>query len=98
MPDSVPQDVGSWLAKIAVEDAPVWNGDLGKQLQQVLKGKLFDRVWWKLAQRVEAMKTLMLRGSADDGEQLAELRRVQSEVRGIIAVLEIVWETAYEGE
>ncbi len=96
MPDSVPEDVGVWLGKLAAEPKPEWDEEFAKQLQQVLKGKLLRLVWWKLAQRVEAMKAQMLKGEDDDAKQLAELRRLQSEIRGIIVVLELIWETAYE--
>lgn len=96
MPDSVPEDVGVWLAAIAAEGEPEWNEDLAKQLKQVLKGALLRKVFWKLAQRVEAMKATMLRPIDDDGQQLVEIRRLQSELRGITAVMELIWETAYE--
>lgn len=96
MPDSVPEDVGVWLSKLAAESSPEWDAEFSKQLQQVLKGKLLRMVWWKLAQRVEAMKLQMIKGEEDDAKQLQEIRRLQNEIRGIIVVLELIWETAYE--
>lgn len=96
MPDSVPEDIGAWLAKLAAESEPQWGEQDAKQLQQVLKGKLLRKVFWKLAQRTEAMKLQAMREEGDDAKQLAELRRLQSETRGIAAVLELMWETAYE--
>ncbi len=96
MPDSVPEDVGVWLSKLAAEPSPEWDAEFSKQLQQVLKGKLLRMVWWKLAQRVEAMKLQMIKGEEDDAKQLQEVRRLQNEIRGIVVVLELIWETAYE--
>lgn len=96
MPDSVPEDVGVWLSKLAAEPSPEWDEEFSKQLQQVLKGKLLRMVWWKLAQRVEAMKLQMIKGEEDDAKQLQEIRRLQNEIRGIVVVLELIWETAYE--
>lgn len=96
MPDSVPEDVGVWLSKLAAEPSPEWDAEFSKQLRQVLKGKLLRMVWWKLAQRVEAMKLQMIKGEEDDAKQLQEIRRLQNEIRGIVVVLELIWETAYE--
>lgn len=96
MADSVPEDVMAWLKELGQGAEPLADREMAKQLKMVLRGPLLQRVFWKLSQRVEAAKQLLLKADGSDLEALAELRRTQAEVRGITVVLELLWETADE--
>jgi hypothetical protein len=94
MPDNV--DVRSWLRAIAREAIEPLDKDGKAQLAQVLKGPLMKPVWAALAERIEAMKDRAMSLELAKPEELDALRAIQAETRGIIVVLETMWEMTNE--
>lgn len=95
MPDNV-QDIRMWLRQIGRETHEPLDRSGKADLAQVLKGPLMKPVWAALADRIEGMKDRAMSLELAKPEELETLRTIQAETRGIITVLEIMWEMTNE--
>jgi hypothetical protein len=94
MPDNL--DVRLWLRSILREEIEPLDKDGKAELAQVLKGPLMKPVWAALAERIEVMKDRAMSLELTKPEELDTLRAIQAETRGIIVVLETMWEMTNE--
>ena len=90
------EDVRLWLRALGREPPVGLEPDERKQLAQVLGGPLMKPVWQRLNERLEAIKDRAMSLELAKPDELAMLQSLQAESRGIIAVLELMWEMAYE--
>ena len=86
------QDVYEWLRTIGREPRETLGPDERKQLAEVLKGPLMKPVVAALADRLEGMKDAAMSLDVTKVEGLATMQALQAESRGIIVVLELMWE------
>lgn len=92
MSDRVPEDIRLWLRQISREPLTPLAAEGRRQLAEVLHGELFRPVWYALAERLEGMKDRMLALELATPDEVTQARAIQAESRGIIAVLELMWE------
>lgn len=94
MADRIPDDVIAWAHNLAVGHNVDLNKESAKQLAAVLNGPLGRAVGSRLGKAIEARKQKLLMNSLTTPEEIAEAKGLQAEIRGIMVVLEILWETA----
>lgn len=86
------EDVRAWLRTAARGPIRELEPNERRQLAEVLGGPLFKPVWARLGERLEGMKDRAMSLELAKPEELAMLQSLQAESRGIIAVLELMWE------
>jgi hypothetical protein len=91
MPDKV-QDVRAWLRTASRDPVRDLERNERRQLAEVLSGPLMKPVWARLGERLEGMKDRAMSLELAKPDELAMLQSLQAESRGIIAVLELMWE------
>jgi hypothetical protein len=90
--DRIPEDIRVWLRQ-QEREAPTLDKEGRRQLAEVLGGPLMQPVWKAISERLEGMKDRMLALEMSTDEAVTQARAIQAESRGIIAVLELMWET-----
>jgi hypothetical protein len=92
--DKIPEDIRAWLRECGRSEALPLTNDGAKQLNAVLKGPLFRPIWKQLAERMEGLRDHMMSLEMAKPEEVAKAQALQSEAKGIIVVLETMWEMA----
>lgn len=95
MSDTV--DLVEWLRAVAREAPVELTESERRMLASVLKGPLMKPVMQRLASKLEGLKDCLLGLDIGTDEGKAKWAAIQAESRGIIVVLESMWEMTHEG-
>jgi hypothetical protein len=90
--DRVPEDIRIWLRTMEREAPEALDRDGQRQLAEILSGPLMKPVWAALSARLEGMKDRVMSLEMATVDEVAQARAIQAESRGIIVVLELMWE------
>ena len=96
MSDRVPEDIRIWLRAMGRETPEALDRDGQRQLAEILSGPLMKPVWAALSARLEGMKDRIMALEMTTPEDVTQARAIQAESRGIIVVLELMWEMTNE--
>lgn len=91
MADKIPEDIRLWLREKA-RSAKVLSELERRQLGEVLHGPLMEPVWRALSSRLDGIKDQLLSLEMATAEDVTKAKAMQAEARGIIVVLETMWE------
>lgn len=87
-------DVRGWLRAVGREAQTPLDAQERRQLAEVLNGPLMRPVVAALSDRLEALKDRAMSLELAKPDEVMVLQGLQAESRGIIVVLELMWEMA----